>query len=172
MTYHHSMKKRTPRKTTLKKAPLKVSTKYKRGQNAKSIEFSERTKDPENIMKTLDAFNWGTFDYLRRKDKPNGRNYRPPQGLIVTFKFIRGGNYFFHSVVTPKDFVVNKQSIEQFIKDSLQDLIDIDEQFEEGIEDDTNEPEGEVKTYNDPTGINPAKLVSIIVRFIYSKNND
>ncbi len=165
---------RKPRKKSKpKKAPLKLATKHKRGTRAKSITFSKGKKDPDKIIKSLEVFNWNKFNYLRMKNKPNGKNHKPPQGITVIITIKQGRNLYYFTRQSPYDFVVNKQSIKDFTIEKVRELTQQWENLDDSMMDEDAEPEGfEIgkKGTDDPENLDPARIQDITIRFFYGKD--
>lgn len=160
--------KRKPTKKAIKKTPLKTVSKHVKGTRAKSIEFTKGRKDPEKVVDTLLKRDWSDFDYLRRKNKPNGKNYKPPQGITVVVEVKKGRNTYHYTKLSPFDFVVNKQSVKQFTAETVNDLMSKYDTVKDSMEEDENEEDtSEASQYIE--NLDPSFIKSVTVRFFYGK---
>jgi hypothetical protein len=164
------MAKKPQKKTRrVKKAPLKITTYHKRKTNAKSIRFTKGQHDPEKVLETIQRFDYSKFDYLRRRNKPNGRNYKPPQGIVVIVTIKKGRNEYHRTRVTDFDYVVNKQSLKAFVEKCVAELLEDFNTRGDSMEDDANEPEGEDIAGDYLDNLDPAFISEVTVKFIYGK---
>jgi len=161
------------KKAPKKKPPLKVTTRHKRNTKAKTIEFVKGKKDPEKVVKSLEAFDWNKFNYLRMKNKPDGHHHKPPQGITVIVTIKKGKNLYYFTRLSPYDFVVNKQSVKDFTTQTVNELLEQWGTLQDGMEDDENdgEPDGVVlHGSDDPGNLDPGFIVAVTVRFFYGKD--
>ena len=169
------------KKKAAKRVPLKVATKHKRNTKAKSILFVKGKKDPEKVIKSLDAFDWNKFNYLRMKNKPDGHHHKPPQGITVILGFKKGKKTYHTSEQSPYDFVVNKQSVKDFTKQVYKDHVQNFDTMKFAAGEDTNledmedteeddEPEGVTISKKYLNKMNPAFITDITIRFFYGKS--
>ncbi len=172
--------KRKPKKTPSNfkarkrssKPPLKVAAKHKRGTNAKTFQFTPGKHDPDKITKTLGSKSVSNkLDYLRRRNKPDGHHYKPPQGIVVVITVKKGRNKYHYTKVTDYDFVVSKQSTEKFIQDSVNSLQEEYDTQIEAMEDAENEPGEPDDVDANPyiENLDPEFIHEVTVKFIYGK---
>ena len=173
------MAKKAPRKKPIKKASkkptkkpglLKTSIEHKRGTNRISIVFKKGKKEPEKVLQTIEQFDYSKFDYMRRWNKPNGKNYKPPQGIIVTITIETGKNSYTRSRLSPFDFVVNRKSIEEFIIVTVSEMLsdyDQSKDYTEYDENEIDEIDGVPIDYIDNLDISYVSDITVV--FIYGK---
>jgi len=169
MTKRVPKKKPTKKRTAKKKAPLKTTTLHKRKTNAKAIQFTKGKHDPEKIIDTLERFEWSKFDYLRRRNKPDGHHYKPPQGFTVIITVKKGKNTYHYTKLTPADFVVNKKSVAEFTKEATAELLEKFNTARDAMESDDNEPDDDEKPEDYIDNLDPSFIQSVTIRFLYGK---
>lgn len=150
-----------------KRKRLKTGTFHKRKTNRKSITFSKREKSVESIKESLDLKTWSKFDYLYYKNKPDGKHYKPPQGLTVIFTITNKGKEYHVTRITPLDFVVSKKSMREFVKDQISELEELwdsaRDAMDEGEEVDSDIPLDYLEK------LEPGKISDITLAFIYGQ---
>lgn len=148
------------------KPRLKLGTKSYKGKNAKSITFAKSKKDVDKVYQSLDTFDYSTFNYLRRKNKPDGHHYKPPRGFVVIITISKGKSELHFTRVSPPDMVVNNANIKLFVKQCVQEMEENWESAKDAIEEgEEGEVDGMPLDYVE--NLDPAKIIEIQIKFFY-----
>jgi hypothetical protein len=129
-------------------ASAQFTTTKKRGDNQVNFNFSARSI--KGKFEAVQNFRFNkTFQTLLNKNRVKGKGVKAPRGIIVIVTFTRGKDEFVQSRKSDFDFVVNEESIINFIQDFIEELLnaDLGERYDEILK--------------------KARIKQISIRFIY-----
>lgn len=163
--------KKSAQKRRVKNTVPEIKTSHVRGTNRITLELSKGRKDIEATEAALIAFDWNKTNYLRRKNKPNGRNYKPPRGFTVIIKVEKGGQTYHFSRVSPVDMVVNKRNIAEFTAAVLEELSEswksAKDSIKEARENDEEPEDIDGKPAEYVEKVDPKYITDIAIHFFY-----
>lgn len=159
--------KKLSRKTVSKRAIYSAGAYHKRGTARKSITFPPGKKSIEKVVKTLENYDWRKFDYLRRRNKPDGHNYKPPQGITVVIEITKRNQQWVHINLSPIEFVVKGPTVKAFAIKTYTDMVDEWIYKKDAIE--SGEIDTALEGSSDPENLDPRYITALAVNFMYGK---